>query len=118
MRRKAGEELWLDTKPAAPPAEWLKRHAKQAQSLTHSHPPVIAPAFPPMAQRVTAWLLLKYGVTGLHHEDALDLPAEPEQTWSTPHGGTRRMCLPAPQAPQILTGPCPSTRTIAICDTE
>jgi hypothetical protein len=116
MRRKAGEELWLDTKPAAPPAEWLKRHAKQAQSLTHSHPPVIAPAFPPMAQRVTAWLLLKYGVTGLHHEDALDLPAEAAQAWSTLPGGSTRLIYAATQSAQGIEGPVPSLRLKGLRD--
>ncbi|MBK8092492.1 MAG: DUF4091 domain-containing protein [Verrucomicrobiaceae bacterium] len=109
VRRQAGDQLWLATRPQQPPAEWVRRHPEQAGKLHHSHPPVLGPSFPPEAHRVFTWYLAKYGITGLLHEKAL-APAPQAGAWAALTGMDTAMIYPATTAQHGRDFPVASIR--------
>lgn len=70
LRRQAGDEVWAYAALVQMPDEWEKQqgHPKELHS---SFPPVWALDYPPMAHRVTGWLLPRHGITGLTYWDTL-----------------------------------------------
>ena len=70
MRRQAGDEVWAYAALVQMPDAWKQQHGNPKQ-LTSSFPPVWAMDYPPMAHRITGWLLPKHGITGLDYWDTI-----------------------------------------------
>ncbi len=70
LRRKAGDEIWAYAAMVQMPDEWYPPHGNP-KTLTHSYPPVWQIDYPPMAHRITTWLLPRHGITGLSYWDTL-----------------------------------------------
>lgn len=92
MRHQAGDEVWAYAALVQIPDEWekLQGHPKELHS---SFPPVWVLDYPPMAHRITGWLLPQHGITGLTYWDTL-YAAEGVDVWAdagtfkTPDGAT------------------------------
>jgi hypothetical protein len=80
LRRQAGDEVWAYAALVQMPDEWEKQHG-MPKKLDSSFPPVWALDYPPMAHRVTGWLLPKHGITGLTYWDTL-FAADGVDVWS------------------------------------
>lgn len=80
QRRQAGDEVWAYAALVQMPDEWEKQHG-HPKELHSSFPPVWALDYPPMAHRVTGWLLPKHGITGLTYWDTL-FAADGVDVWS------------------------------------
>jgi len=80
LRRQAGDEVWAYAALVQMPDEWEQQHG-HPKELQSSYPPVWALDYPPMAHRVTGWLLPKHGITGLTYWDTL-FAADGVDVWS------------------------------------
>lgn len=92
LRRQAGDEVWAYGALVQMPDAWEQQHGRPKQ-LASSFPPVWVVDYPPMAHRITGWLLPKHGITGLDYWDTI-FAAEGVDVWQdagtfkTPDGET------------------------------
>lgn len=70
LRHQAGDEVWAYAALVQMPDEWEQQHG-MPKKLEHGFPPVWALDYPPMAHRITGWLLPRYNITGLTYWDTL-----------------------------------------------
>lgn len=70
LRHQAGDEVWAYAALVQMPDEWEQQHG-MPKKLDHGFPPVWALDYPPMAHRITGWLLPRYNITGLTYWDTL-----------------------------------------------
>jgi len=70
LRRQAGDEVWAYAALVQMPDEWEQQQGRP-KKLHSSFPPVWALDYPPMAHRVTGWLLPGHGITGLTYWDTI-----------------------------------------------
>ncbi len=70
LRHQAGDEVWAYAALVQMPDEWEQQHGIP-KKLDHGFPPVWALDYPPMAHRITGWLLPRYNITGLTYWDTL-----------------------------------------------
>lgn len=70
IQHQAGHEVWAYAALVQMPDEWEQQHG-MPKKLESGFPPVWVIDYPPMAHRITGWLLSRHPITGLTYWDTL-----------------------------------------------